>query len=53
MSKAENYDGHSMFLALINLPALSNLNMQAGCLINDPNLSCTATGGSSTTSVTV
>jgi hypothetical protein len=53
MSKAENYDGHSKFLVVITLPALSNLNMEPGCLINDPNLSCSATGGSSTSSVTV
>lgn len=53
MSASANYDGHSMFLVVIALPTLSNLNMQSGCLISDPNLSCTATGGSSSTSITV
>lgn len=53
MAAASKYDGHSLFNVYIVLPSMSNINMLTGCSISDPMLSCTATGGSSSTTVTV
>lgn len=53
MAVASAYDGYSTFQVTITLPTMSNINLLSGCLISDPQLSCTASGGSSSTTVTV
>lgn len=53
MAQSAKYDGYPKFSITIALPSMSNINMQSGCLISDPLLSCTTTGGSASMSITV
>lgn len=50
---ASGYDGYTQFKVIINLPSLSNINMQSGCLISEADLSCTASGNSASSTVYV
>ena len=47
MALASTYDGYSTFRMLISIPTISNIQMQSGCIISDPDLTCTTPGGSS------
>ena len=50
---SSGYDGYTTFKVVINLPSLSNINMQSGCLISEEDLSCTASGNSASSTVFV
>lgn len=53
MAPSAKYDGYSQFRVIITLPVTSNINMLSLCDISDPDLTCAASGGSSSITVTI